>query len=598
MPAPSLCIVSGVVYDENGVPAVGVTLFLKRVLLNGVLIGTAPIGTANIPGPSGDNAVQYIEAITSIAGGVVSFTVPQLSTVYLEGNVSGYNNGEVALSIPATATSTLEALTPATFPIDVTTFTFLSLVDTPDDFTGDALKVARVNAAETAIEFATISVSVTAEEIQDALVSFFPDVAPFDWTYDDAGDRVTLAILDATASARGLMSTAYATRLDQLEVGDAPTFAGLNLGGDVNLVREAANTLALRNGTTAQTAMAYQSFTDTSNFKRIVIAGVFSSGNPGIYAEGAGTGANPDLYIGPLGSGNLNLYSGGIKWKLGNSGHFLANTDNVYDIGALAATRPRTGYFGTSLIAGGSGGVGVIPLIAEGPAGQTANLFEARVNALPKLIVTAAAAVQSFNAYTDVNNYERVVMMPNGGFPGVYFEKAGTGAVRDLYFRNQALGSIRLGTNGTDRWIIDSSGHLLTNTDNTHDIGASGATRPRNIYAAGFIDATSIRCDGSIVFDTSGTRLDVGFLGGFTAVTLASGASAMVQVGGITSAFPALKRSTTELQARLADDSGDATLKGRLKVHANAVAETPTATHTLRLFDAAGTEYKVLCIAA
>lgn len=161
MPAPSLCVISGVVYDENGVPAVGVTLFLTKVLLNGVLIGTAPIGTANIPGPSGDHPVQYIEAITSIAGGVVSFTVPQLSTVYLEGNVSGYNNGEVALSIPATATSTLEALTPATFPIDVTTFTFLSLVDTPDDFTGDALKVARVNAAETAVEFATPSAGYT-----------------------------------------------------------------------------------------------------------------------------------------------------------------------------------------------------------------------------------------------------------------------------------------------------------------------------------------------------------------------------------------------------------------------------------------------------
>lgn len=231
MPAPSLCVVSGTVYDENGAPAPNVTLYLKRVLLNGVLIGTAPIGSVSFPSLSGgEQTVFYIEAITSNASGVVSFTVPQLSTIYIEGNVSGYNNGEVALSIPATATATLESLTPATFPIDVTTYTFLSLVDTPDDFTGDALKVARVNAAETAIEFATISVSVTAEEIQDALVNFFPDVAPFDWTYDDAGDRVTLLIADATAAAKGLMTAAYAARLDQLEVGDAPTFAGLITG--------------------------------------------------------------------------------------------------------------------------------------------------------------------------------------------------------------------------------------------------------------------------------------------------------------------------------------------------------------------------------
>lgn len=68
--------------------------------------------------------------------------------------------------------------------------------------------------------------------------------------------------------------------------------------------------------------------------------------------------------------------------------------------------------------------------------------------------------------------------------------------------------------------------------------------------------------------------------------------------GGTTSSFPAMKRSTTLLQARLADDSDFAPLQGRLRSHANATAETPSATHTLRIFDAAGTEYKVLAVAA
>lgn len=70
-----------------------------------------------------------------------------------------------------------------------------------------------------------------------------------------------------------------------------------------------------------------------------------------------------------------------------------------------------------------------------------------------------------------------------------------------------------------------------------------------------------------------------------------------LQFGGTTSSFPALKRSSTVLQSRLADDSDFAPLQGRLRSHANATSETVTPTHTLRLFDAAGTEYRVPAIA-
>lgn len=66
--------------------------------------------------------------------------------------------------------------------------------------------------------------------------------------------------------------------------------------------------------------------------------------------------------------------------------------------------------------------------------------------------------------------------------------------------------------------------------------------------------------------------------------------------GGTTSAFPSLKRSLTVLQARLADDSGFAPLQGNLRTQANAVAETPTATHTMIITDAGGTAYRVLCV--
>ena len=71
-----------------------------------------------------------------------------------------------------------------------------------------------------------------------------------------------------------------------------------------------------------------------------------------------------------------------------------------------------------------------------------------------------------------------------------------------------------------------------------------------------------------------------------------------LQFGGTTSSFHALKLIVTVLQSRLDDDSDFAPIQGQLRTHQNAVSETITATHTLTLFDAAGTAYKVPCVAA
>jgi hypothetical protein len=37
---------------------------------------------------------------------------------------------------------------------------------------------------------------------------------------------------------------------------------------------------------------------------------------------------------------------------------------------------------------------------------------------------------------------------------------------------------------GSNRWSLPNTGHLLAATDNSYDIGASGANRPRNVYVA------------------------------------------------------------------------------------------------------------------
>jgi hypothetical protein len=64
----------------------------------------------------------------------------------------------------------------------------------------------------------------------------------------------------------------------------------------------------------------------------------------------AGNSLGTDAIIGTNDNFALVFETNGVsKWIIQTSGHLLANTDNIYDVGASGATRPRTGYFGTSL---------------------------------------------------------------------------------------------------------------------------------------------------------------------------------------------------------------------------------------------------------
>jgi hypothetical protein len=114
---------------------------------------------------------------------------------------------------------------------------------------------------------------------------------------------------------------------------------------DVALYRDAAATLALRNSTTAQTFRVYNTADGSpgSNYERVEI--VNSQFFTDIYTSQAGTGAVRGLGLG---------VNGGRIWYINTSGHFLSSADNTYDIGASGATRPRTGYFGTSVVIAGN----------------------------------------------------------------------------------------------------------------------------------------------------------------------------------------------------------------------------------------------------
>jgi len=66
-----------------------------------------------------------------------------------------------------------------------------------------------------------------------------------------------------------------------------------------------------------------------------------------------------------------------------------------------------------------------------------------------------------------------------------------------------------------------------------------------------------------------------------------------LNLGGNTSSFPSIKRSTTSLQARLADDSNFTNIQGKITTETNYTAGAIVPTGYLTLYDATGTAYKI-----
>jgi hypothetical protein len=179
---------------------------------------------------------------------------------------------------------------------------------------------------------------------------------------------------------------------------------------------------------------------------------------------------------------------------------------------------------------------------------------------------TNAQAFRIYGTYTDASNWERLSVGYAAESLGNQFvvahAKAGSGTNRNLWMGTLGSTSTIIGTNGTGRWTFNENGHFVANADNTYDIGASGATRPRSIYFG-----TSIRGSG---FIEVGSGQGISWLARAQLTSPSDGVVMLsnnaitdfnrLQFGGTSSSFPALKRSGTTLAVRLADDTADAPL--------------------------------------
>jgi hypothetical protein len=289
---------------------------------------------------------------------------------------------------------------------------------------------------------------------------------------------------------------------------------------------------------------------------------------------------------------------------------------------------------------------GILLNITDTASAASSLLLDCGVNSRTQYALTKTRQFWLYNASPatqDASNFERGVLRWNANVLEIGTEAGGTGVSRSLAFL----------TANTQRWQISTDGHFLTQIDNTYDIGGSSTNRPRNIYAASSVDVTgnaTFFCGIATRNTSTGTASSTGYTGQNnstaqiltrvygTAVTFsvwgillanyaglfsdgASSAGLMVGTltatpiifgtgtteklritsgglltfGGITSAFPSLKRSSTTLQVRLADDSAFAPIQGRITTETAYTAGSLTPTGWITLYDSTGTAYRVPC---
>lgn len=184
---------------------------------------------------------------------------------------------------------------------------------------------------------------------------------------------------------------------------------------------------------------------------------------------------------------------------------------------------------------------------ASGTAGnaitftQAMTLFASGGLAVGTTTDAGAGNIAASGDFRLINSFSRVADMdPSGAWGGGYnfYLDSSTpkhdslGPISGAYYR--ADGSIAwysgssqaAGTTATARWSVSSSGHLLAGADNTYDIGASGATRPRTVYAATSVEGGYIRAGAASA-------------GAASTTTIGNGTATTVGAAGAASALPA-----------------------------------------------------------
>lgn len=256
----------------------------------------------------------------------------------------------------------------------------------------------------------------------------------------------------------------------------------LGTAADTILARDAANTLALKNGNNAQIFRVYNTFTSATNLEafsidwtrganRLLLSTDAGSASGGVRALDI-AGATISFYPGAAGVG-FGVLSNSGRWNMGTT-FFGPNADNTTDIGASGANRPRNLYLASSIKQVGavttSGLTGVSAIVATprvtAQTAASANLGGAyttsaadgtfEVSGNINITASTTFSINMTVTYTDEGNTARTVTLNFTTLAGVISNAAitntgGTGPYEGvpIHIRAKASTTITCATTGT-----------------------------------------------------------------------------------------------------------------------------------------------------
>jgi hypothetical protein len=193
-------------------------------------------------------------------------------------------------------------------------------------------------------------------------------------------------------------------------------------------------------------------------------------------------------------------------------------------------------------------------------------------------------AKRVYNTYTDASNYERGVFdfKTTANTLTIGTEKAGTGSTRNLQVLIGGVLKADYGITLANGWTFVGNFSTPNSFFASFDVSLSRylTLGPNPLSGGGTV--TMYSATSGILQLSAGIGIGAGF--------------DRLQFGGTTSSFPALKRSTTSLQARLADDSAFTNIQGKLTTDTAYTAGALVATGYITIYDSTGTAYRVPCL--
>lgn len=240
---------------------------------------------------------------------------------------------------------------------------------------------------------------------------------------------------------------------------------------------------------------------------------------------------------------------------LNMTGSIIFNTDGTKDIGNTSTNRPRNIFSSNNItaaqaITATSGNI----VATAGNINATAGSMTAGTTITSGTNIIAGTNIglgnSAVNSWASGNAIQKgandlffgngtdIHFNSNAYFDGAWKYSTTAAAVSilmntgDITIRSAASGTANTALTWIERWYFKNAGNLITNADNSYDIGASGANRPRTLYLG-----TDANIAGNLNLGTAGSKITIteGSNGRTGQTTLVLGTKAITITGLTTS---------------------------------------------------------------